>query len=117
MTTSTQKMISNINILAQTEIAALSGGIMQIIIIGIMFAGMWFLLIAPQRRRQKQHQDMIDSLSVGEEILTIGGIFGIITNIKSDRITIKTAGNGKIEISRTAVQSRVNLGNKTHKLQ
>jgi len=78
----------------------------QILIFGLLFAGMWFLIIAPQRKKQKQHDKMIRSLGTGDEIITNGGIIGIITNVKGDRFVLKIADNTKIELSKSFVQSK-----------
>ncbi len=55
------------------------GGLLPIL---IMFAAMYFLLIAPQRKKQKQHQKMISELTSGADVVTSGGIYGTITNVK-----------------------------------
>ena len=78
----------------------------QILIFGLLFAGMWFLIIAPQRKKQKAHDQMIRSLGTGDEIITNGGIIGIITNVKSNSFVVKIADNTKIELSKSFVQSK-----------
>lgn len=85
--------------------AAPQGGINPLIIMGLMFAAMYFLIIAPQRKKQKQHQKMITELKSGAEVVTSGGIYGTITNVKDDRFVLKIAENTKIEISRSSVGS------------
>lgn len=77
----------------------------QILFFGLFFAAMWFLLIAPQRKKQKEHEKMIKALSSGDEILTAGGIFGIVTNVKDDRLVVRIADGTKVEIGRSFVQS------------
>jgi preprotein translocase subunit YajC len=59
-----------------------AGGAGQIIFLVLMFAAMYFLMIAPQRKKAKQHAAMLDSLSTGDQIVTAGGIYGEITNKK-----------------------------------
>lgn len=73
---------------------------------GFMIAAMWFLVIAPQRKKQKESQKMISELKSGDDVLTIGGIFGTITNVKNDRFVLKIADNTKIEVLKSSVQSR-----------
>ncbi len=73
----------------------------------VIFAAMYFLIIAPQRKKQKQHQQMITELKSGTEIVTSGGIYGTITNVKDDRFVLKIAENTKIEISKTSIGSVV----------
>ncbi len=84
------------------------GGLTPIIFFLLLFAGMWFLIIAPQRKRQKQHDAMIKALTTGDEIVTSGGIYGEITNVKDDRLTVKIADGVKIEVGRSFVSAKVN---------
>jgi preprotein translocase subunit YajC len=84
------------------------GGLTPIIFFLLLFAGMWFLIIAPQRKRQKQHDAMIKALTTGDEIVTSGGIYGEITNVKDDRLTVKVADGVKVEIGRSFVSTKVN---------
>ena len=57
----------------------------------LIFAAFWFFLIRPQQKRQKEHAKMVDSLSKGDEVLTIGGIAGRISNIDEQYIVIQIA--------------------------
>lgn len=84
-----------------------SAALMQFLVIGLLFAGMWFLLIAPQRKKQKEHQKMIGELKPGDEILTAGGIYGTITNVKEDRFTVKLGDNTRVEVNKSFVQDRI----------
>ncbi|MBK1875840.1 preprotein translocase subunit YajC [Pelagicoccus mobilis] len=84
------------------------GGIPPLLIMGLMFAAMYFLIIAPQRKKQKQHQKMITELKSGAEVVTSGGIYGTITNVKEDRFILKIAENTKIEISKASVATVIN---------
>ena len=79
----------------------------MLIMWGLMLAGMYFLMIAPQRKKQKEHQKMMASLDTGDEILTVGGIYGEITNKKDDRFVVRIADNTKIEIGKGFVQTVV----------
>ncbi len=95
------------NLLAQAAPAPGAGGPQTLIIFGLMFAAMWFLIIAPQRKKQKQHQKMISELKSGAEVLTTGGLFGTITNVKDDRFVVRIAENTKVEIAKSAVATVV----------
>ena len=70
-----------------------------------MFAAMYFLLIAPQRKKQKQHQKMVSELASGAYVLTSGGIYGTITNVKDDRFVLRIAEGTKIEITKNSIAS------------
>src|SRR5262245_55908482 len=83
--------------------SALSTFLPMILIMGAMY----FFLIAPQRRKQKEHEKMLTALSSGDEIVTTGGIYGTITNVKDDRFVVRIADNTKIELGKAFVQAVV----------
>jgi len=83
------------------------GGLTPILFFILLFAGMWFLIIAPQRKRQKQQEAMIKALKTGDKVLTSGGIYGEVTNVKDDRLTVKIADGIKVEIARSFVANKV----------
>ena len=69
-----------------------------------MFAIFYFLLIRPQKKKEKQINEMRAALKVGDEIVTIGGIFGKIVRINGDRLTIQTGSDRtKMEIAKWAI--------------
>jgi len=69
----------------------------------VLFALLYFLLIRPQQTRQKKHQQMIRSLKVNDQIVTIGGIYGTIVKVKEDTFMVRIADNVRIEILKSAV--------------
>ena len=77
----------------------------QLLIMALIFLAMYFLLIAPQRKKQKEHQKLIANLQSGEDVVTTGGIYGTITNVKDDRFVLRVADNTKIEIAKSSVAS------------
>jgi preprotein translocase subunit YajC len=79
----------------------------SLIFMVLIFGAMYFLMIAPQRKKQKEHEKMLASLGSGDEIITTGGIFGVITNVKDDRFVIRIAENTKIELGKGFIQSVV----------
>ncbi|AWT60863.1 MAG: Sec translocon accessory complex subunit YajC [Candidatus Moanabacter tarae] len=84
-----------------------SGGGSIIFFYILLFAGLWFLLLAPQRKRQKAHAKLLSELQSGDYVITSSGIYGEITNVKEDRFVVKIAENTKIELSKNAVQSKI----------
>ncbi len=93
------------SILAQA--APAPGGAQSFLPIAMLLAlvGMFFLMTASQRKKQKEHQKLINSLATGDEVLTSGGIYGTVTNVKQDRIVLRIAEGTKIEIGRSFVTS------------
>ena len=78
------------------------GGVLMIV---VLFVGMYFLMIRPQKKQEKQVNDMRNNLQVGDEITTIGGIIGKIVSIKEETITIETSHDRtKIRFLRSAVR-------------
>lgn len=74
------------------------------LVLGIVL--MYFILIRPQRKKQKEEQKMRNNMRVGDEITTIGGICGRIVNIKEDNLIIETgADRNKMSIKKWAVQT------------
>jgi preprotein translocase subunit YajC len=70
----------------------------------LMFVAMYFLLIAPNKRKQKQWQGMLSNLKVGDKVTTNGGMRGTIVSVKDDVLVIKTApDNVKFEIVKSAI--------------
>ena len=85
------------------------------IIIVAIFAIMYFLMIRPQKKQQKKDAEMRNNLSVGDDIITIGGIMGKVVTVKEDSIIIETGSDkNKMRILRSAV-SRVVTNNEAQK--
>ena len=82
-------------------------GLMSFLPMILIFVAFYFLLIAPHRKKQKKHDQMIKSLEKGARIKTVGGMFGTITGVKDDCFVIRIAENVKVEISREAVSAKL----------
>lgn len=80
--------------------------IQQFLPLIIIFAIFYFILIRPQQQRQKKHKDMLDSLKVGDKVITIGGIYGIIREIKGEVFTLEISKDVKINTTRSAIGSK-----------
>ena len=63
----------------------------------------YFLLIAPVRKRQKQHEAMLSALKTGDKVVTSGGVFGTVVGILEDRIRLKIADQVKIEVTKQSI--------------
>ncbi|MBX3735585.1 MAG: preprotein translocase subunit YajC [Candidatus Didemnitutus sp.] len=95
--------------LAQAQPAAPGGAsmLMQMLPLVLMFGAMYFLLIAPQRKKQKEHEKMLGALKSGDEIVTTGGIYGTITSVKEDRFIVRIGENQKVEVGKGFVHAVV----------
>ncbi len=83
----------------------MGGSIGSIILIVVMFVALYFFMIRPQKKQEKQINDMRNNLQVGDEITTIGGIIGKIVSIKEETLMIETGHDRtKIRILKTAVR-------------
>lgn len=81
-----------------------SGGIGMILMLVAMFAIMYFVMIRPQKKKQKEEQAMRDNIQIGDEITTIGGIMGRVVTVKDDSLIIETgADRSKMKVTRWAV--------------
>lgn len=107
-------LLASLTFLAQTAAPGTPGAqptgmqqLMGFLPMILIFGAMYFLMIAPQRKKQKEHQKMIASLDSGDEIITAGGIYGEITNKKDDRYVVRIAENTKIEIGKAFIQTVV----------
>jgi preprotein translocase subunit YajC len=69
----------------------------------LMFVIFYFLLIRPQQKKQKDHKKMLSELKKNDQVITSGGIYGTIVNIKDNTYVIRVDDNVKIEVSKTAV--------------
>lgn len=86
---------------------------MQFLPIIFIFAAMYFFMIAPQRKKQKEHQKMLQSLSPGDEIVTTGGVYGTVTGVKDDRFIVRVADATKIELGKSFVHAVVKKADNT----
>ena len=90
--------------LAAQATSGKSGSLSMILMMAAIFAVMYFLMIRPQKKKQKEEQAMRDNLQIGDEITTIGGIVGKIVTVKDDTLIIETgADRNRMKITRWAI--------------
>lgn len=97
------------SILAQSPApAAAPGGLFgnPLVFMILMMVIMYFILIRPQQKRQKEAQNLQKSLAPGDQVVTIGGVHGTVTTVHEKTVTVRVA-EGKIEFDRTAIASRI----------
>lgn len=98
------------------DAAPASGGPMSLLVPLLMFGGMFFLMMAPQRKRQKAHEKMLKELSAGDNIIIAGGIYASIHSIKEDRLVVSINDHTKVEVVKSAVQSKLGADTSNKKL-
>ncbi len=88
---------------------AASGGSGQVVTMlvtfGLIIVIFYFLIIRPQRKKQKDTQSMLASLRKGDRVATVGGIRGLVTAVKDQTVTVKVDDSTKIEFSKSAIAS------------
>ena len=80
-----------------------SSTIYMIVFLVLIFAMFYFLMIRPQRKRQKEHQHMMEELRKGDRVITAGGIYGVIESVSEDSIVIKVESGTTIRLAKSSV--------------
>jgi preprotein translocase subunit YajC len=84
-------------------------GMLPILLIILIF---YFLIIRPQQKRQRQLQETISNLKIGDRIVTTGGVIGVITTVRDTSFLIRSADKSILEIARSAIAGIDEEGNK-----
>jgi len=82
----------------------------HILIFGGMFAIIYFIMLRPQQKKQKEHQEMVNSLQKGDRIQTSGGIMGVITGSDQNELTVEIAPQVRVKIGRGFVNRVIKPG-------
>ena len=80
-----------------------AGGLIQFLPLLLIVAIFYFLILRPQQRRQRQLQETIATLKIGDRVVTTGGVIGVITTVRDTSFLIRSADKSIIEIARSAV--------------
>lgn len=72
----------------------------------VIFALFYFVMIRPQRKRQKEHEQMMRELQKGDKVITAGGIYGTIDSLSEDSAVIKVEGGGTLRVARGSLAVR-----------
>ena len=81
-------------------------GTSQLVLIIVLFGAFYFLAIRPQQQRQKQQQAMIAALVVGDEVVTVGGIYGTVVDL-GERVTLRVLDGSRIEVAKQAIAQKL----------
>ncbi|GAB4566528.1 MAG: preprotein translocase subunit YajC [Rhizobacter sp.] len=79
------------------------GGITGMLPIILMFVVLYFVMIRPQMKRQKEHKAMIDALAKGDEVVVAGGLLGRVSKMGDSFLTVEVANGVEIQVQRAAV--------------
>jgi preprotein translocase subunit YajC len=94
---------------AQTAPAAAASGsgiessLMSMLPLVLMFVVLYFVMIRPQMKKQKEHRAMIDALAKGDEIVTAGGMIGKVTKLGESYVSVELAQSVEVQLQRSAV--------------
>ncbi|NDP38215.1 MAG: preprotein translocase subunit YajC [Rhodoferax sp.] len=92
---------------AQTAPAAAGGdmqsSLMSMLPLVLMFVVLYFVMIRPQMKKQKEHRAMIEALAKGDEVATVGGMLGKVTKLGEGYLTLEVAPNVEVQVQRSAV--------------
>lgn len=80
----------------------------QFLMIGMIFFVFYFLVIRPQTKKQKEHQEMINKLGKGEQIITRGGVIGTITGVQDDVVVVEIQEKVRVRIPRAYIDGKWN---------
>ena len=78
----------------------------MIVFLVLIFGVFYFLMIRPQRKRQKEHQTVMQELQKGDKVVTAGGIYGTIESISDDSVVLKLEGGTTIRIAKNSVAGK-----------
>ena len=105
----------NFNMITLASQANSGMGLVSLIVIyGLIFGAMYLFFIRPQRKKQKEEKKMRENLQVGDEVVTIGGIYGRVISLKEDTMVIESVSDHiKITVARWALQSNLTVHDDT----
>ena len=92
-----------ITILQAAPAAQQGSGMSMWIMLALIFVVMWFFMIRPQRKQQKELQNFRDGLKKGDKVVTIGGIYGTVCEVKEGSVLMEVDSNVKIRVNKNAL--------------
>lgn len=90
-----------------------NAGMVFLVQMGLIFGIFYFLLLRPQAKQRKKHEQMLKELKKGDEIVTSGGIIGRVVHVEEDRLTLKTGDNTKLTVDRARVAAVLDVKGET----
>ncbi len=92
-----------ITLLQAAPAAQQGGGMSMWIMLALIFVVMWFFMIRPQKKQQKELQNFRDGLKKGDKVVTIGGIYGTVCEVKEGSVLMEVDNNVKIRVNKNAL--------------
>jgi preprotein translocase subunit YajC len=80
--------------------------IAPILFLVLIFAAMYFLMIKPQRKRQKEQQELVQELRRGEKVVTTGGIYGQIESVSQDTVVLRIESGATMKVARISIAGK-----------
>jgi len=80
--------------------------IYMIVLLVLLFGMMYFLMIRPQRKRQKEHQQLMEELKRGDRVITAGGIYGVLESVSEDSVILKVESGATMRVARNSVAGK-----------
>jgi preprotein translocase subunit YajC len=98
------------NAYAQTAAAGAESSLMSFLPIILMFVVLYFLMIRPQMKRQKEQKSMMEALAKGDEVVTAGGVLGKVTKVTDAYVTVEVSEGTEIVVQKAAVATLLPKG-------
>lgn len=98
-------MLYFIQDMAMLQVGGAASMTPTLITFGMVFLIFYFLIIRPQNKKQKETKAMLESLSKGDRVVTIGGIRGIVHMVKDDIVLLRVDGETKLELNKSAIST------------
>jgi preprotein translocase subunit YajC len=98
------------NAFAQTSAAGVESNLMSFLPIILMFVVLYFLMIRPQMKRQKEQKAMMEALSKGDEVITVGGMLGKVAKVAEAYVTLEVADGTEVVVQKAAVTTLLPKG-------
>ncbi|MEO0106098.1 MAG: preprotein translocase subunit YajC [candidate division WOR-3 bacterium] len=93
----------------QTQGQTQSNPLFNLLPLILIFVIFYFLLVLPQQKRQKQHQQLLNSLKKGDRVITSSGIYGTVANIKDNIISLVIADGVKVDMDKNHIVSKIGM--------
>jgi preprotein translocase subunit YajC len=97
--------ISSAHAQAAAPTSGLGGDFSGLLLIAGMFVLMYFMIIRPQRKRQKEQQALVEGVAKGDEVLTTGGILGKVTKVEGDYMVLEVSNNVELKFQKVSLHA------------